>query len=149
MKHYMSVHAIIIFKNKFFIQKRDINRNIHFPNFWGLFGGKVLRNESRIKAIKRELKEETNIKIDKVKKLFNFIINGKDLKITRNITYYVVNLKKIPNKVKIYEGSNYKFSNFQDLKKLKFNTFYYSVLCFYYYNEIKKENLIPTRFIFK
>ena len=58
MKHYKSVHAIIIYKRKYFIQKRDNKKNIHFPNFWGLFGGKIAQNESKINAILRELKEE-------------------------------------------------------------------------------------------
>ena len=55
MKHYKSVHAIIIYKKKYFIQKRDNKKNIHFPNFWGLFGGKIAQNESKINAINEEI----------------------------------------------------------------------------------------------
>uniref|UniRef100_UPI000A7E2674 NUDIX domain-containing protein n=1 Tax=Pelagibacter ubique TaxID=198252 RepID=UPI000A7E2674 len=72
MKHHKSVHAIILFKGKYFIQKRDNKKNIHFPNFWGLFGGKIKNNELKIDAIIREIKEETNLKINKPKKNLNF-----------------------------------------------------------------------------
>ena len=147
MKHHKSVHAIIFFKGKYFIQKRDNKKNIHFPNFWGLFGGKIAKNESKINAIVRELKEETNLDVCKPKKNINFIINGKSLGLTRNITYFVFNLKQIPLNLKIFEGSNFKFVDFKTIKNLKFNPFDYSALSFHHYNEIKKEKLIPKKYL--
>ena len=147
MKHYKSVHAIIIYKRKYFIQKRDNKKNIHFPNFWGLFGGKIAQNESKFNAILRELKEETNLNVGKPKKNISFIISGKSLALTRNITYFVFSLKEIPSNLKIFEGSNFKFVNFKNIKNLKFNPFDYSALSFHYYNEIKKEKLIPKKYL--
>ena len=147
MKHHKSVHAIILFKDKYFIQKRDNKKNIHFPNFWGLFGGKIKNNELKIDAIIREIKEETNLKINKPKKNLSFIIHGKNLGLTRNISYFVLNLDKIPKNIKIFEGSNFKFAKFENIKKLKFNPFDYAALSFHYYNEIKKEKIIPYKYL--
>tara|TARA_B100000575_G_C22978358_1_gene564594 strand:- start:418 stop:882 length:465 start_codon:yes stop_codon:yes gene_type:complete len=147
MKHHKSVHAIIFFKGKYFIQKRDNKKNIHFPNFWGLFGGKIMKNELKIDAIIREIKEETNLKINKPKKILSFIIHGKNLGLTRNITYFVFNLNKIPKNIKIFEGSNFRFAKFANIKKLKFNPFDFAALCFHYYNDVKKEILIPSKYL--
>ena len=147
MKHHKSVHAIILFKGKYFLQKRDNKKNIHFPNFWGLFGGKIMNNESKIDAILREIKEETNLKIDNPKKNLSFIIHGKNLGLTRNITYFVFNLTQIPKNVKIFEGSNFKFLEFKNINKLKFNPFDFAALSFHYYNEVKKEKLIPSKYL--
>ena len=41
-----SVKAIIKFKGKYLLQLRDNKRNIFFPNFWGLFGGQIDKNET-------------------------------------------------------------------------------------------------------
>ena len=98
MKHHKSVHAIIIYKNKYFIQKRDNNENIHFPDFWGLFGGKILKNEDKFSGITRELKEETNLDLDRPEKNIVLLVNSKDIGQTRNITYFVFYLKKLPSK---------------------------------------------------
>ncbi len=149
MKHHKSVHAIIIYKNKYFIQKRDNNENIHFPDFWGLFGGKILKNEDKFSGITRELKEETNLDLDRPEKNIVLLVNSKDIGQTRNITYFVFYLKKLPSKIKIYEGSNYKFSSFESIKKMKFNPFDFAALSFHYYQKIKKKNLIPKKFLKK
>ena len=45
----------------FFIAKRQ--KNQFMPDFWELPGGKVERNESHHDALKRELFEETGIKV--------------------------------------------------------------------------------------
>ena len=73
MKHHKSVHAIILFKGKYFIQKRDNKKKIFIFQIFGVcFGGKIKNNELKIDAIIREIKEETNLKINKPKKKFKF-----------------------------------------------------------------------------
>ena len=146
MKHHKSVHAIILFKDKYFIQKRDNKKNIHFPNFWGLFGGKIKNNELKIDAIIREIKEETNLKINKPKKNLSFIIHGKNLGLTRNISYFVLNLDKIPKNIKIFEGSNFKFAKFENIKKLKFNPLITQHQVFIIIMKLKKK-IIPYKYL--
>ena len=56
-----SVKGIIVNENNYLLQLRDDKRDIYFPNFWGIFGGRVENNESYKKAIEREISEETNL----------------------------------------------------------------------------------------
>lgn len=148
-KEYHSVHAIIYHKNYFLLQLRDKKKNIHFPNFWGLFGGKLKRSENSKKGIIRELREETNLHIT-YKKMFFFLTirsSGNFFFPTRNIKYFFYNLEKLPKKITIFEGQKYKFFRFEDLKKIKVNPFDYSAISFCYYKEIKKCKLIPKKYL--
>lgn len=148
-KEYNSVHAIILFKNYFVLQLRDNKKNIHFPNFWGLFGGKLKNGESAKKGIIRELREETNLSIID-KKIFFFLTIRSSSNFffpTRNIKYFFYNLEKLPNKISIFEGQKYKLFRFEDLKKIKVNPFDYSAISFYYYKEIKNCKLIPKKYL--
>ena len=63
--HYNVVIAIIWRKNKFYIQKRNIESML--GGLWEFPGGKVKKNESLKEALKRELKEEVNF-TPKIKK---------------------------------------------------------------------------------
>ena len=104
---------------------------------------------NKFSGITRELKEETNLDLDRPEKNIVLLVNSKDIGQTRNITYFVFYLKKLPSKIKIYEGSNYKFSSFESIKKMKFNPFDFAALSFHYYQKIKKKNLIPKKFLKK
>ena len=53
----------ICFNKKYLLQLRDNKKNIFFPGYWGLFGGRIDKNELQFKAVKREIKEETNLKV--------------------------------------------------------------------------------------
>ena len=55
------VAGVITKKNLFFIAQR--NRNKHLGLKWEFPGGKVEKNETIEDALKREIKEELNIKI--------------------------------------------------------------------------------------
>ena len=61
------VAGVITKENLFFIAQR--NRNKHLPLKWEFPGGKVENNETNKDALKREIKEELNIKIFVKKKL--------------------------------------------------------------------------------
>ena len=43
---------------------RDNKKNIFYSNHWGLFGGGVEKGETYLQALKREIYEETNLKIN-------------------------------------------------------------------------------------
>lgn len=53
--------AFVIYNKKLLLILRDNKPNIPSPNKWSLPGGAIEKNESPLKAIKRELKEEINI----------------------------------------------------------------------------------------
>jgi len=112
-----AVKAIIVFKNNYLLQLRDKKKNISFPNHWGLFGGKIDKNERNIKALKREIKEETNQNVKVKRKILsvNFSIIG--LKKKRNLQYYECKIigKRI---IKLTEGKKYNFFSFKKIKKL-------------------------------
>ena len=76
------VAAVIIKKNKYLIVKR--NKNKHLGLKWEFPGGKVDLNESLEDALKREIKEELDVKITINKKIAEK--DYKDEKI--NITVY-------------------------------------------------------------
>ena len=61
------VAGVITKKNLFFIAQR--NRNKHLALKWEFPGGKVEKNETNEDALKREIKEELNIKIFVKKKI--------------------------------------------------------------------------------
>ena len=43
-----AVCAIITYKDKILIQQRDYKKNIFFPGHYGLFGGAIEKNETKI-----------------------------------------------------------------------------------------------------
>ena len=43
-----SSKGIVVVKDKYLLQLRDNKKNIFFPNFWGLFGGSLNKNETHI-----------------------------------------------------------------------------------------------------
>ncbi len=71
-KHF-SVGALIKSKNKYLI----INRNLYPAGYAGI-AGHVMKNEYSLKALHREVKEETGLDITKSKLLFHEIIKGNE-----------------------------------------------------------------------
>ena len=66
-----AVKAIILVNKNYLLQLRDKKKNISFPNHWGLFGGRIGKGEKNIIALKREIKEETNLNVRVYRKVFN------------------------------------------------------------------------------
>ncbi len=111
-----SVKAIIISNGKYLLQLRDNKKNIFFPNFWGLFGGQINKNESFLKAVKREVKEETNLKIKKATKIASVKYNIVDIKKKRYLIYFECKIYG-SQKIILNEGRKYKFFSFKNIKK--------------------------------
>ena len=82
------VAGVITKKNLFFIAQR--NRNKHLGLKWEFPGGKVEKNEKNEDALKREIKEELNIKIFVKKKLLK-----KNIKTKLLISYYIIIFVKL------------------------------------------------------
>lgn len=113
-----SVKGIVFLKNKYLLQLRDNKKNIYFPNFWGLFGGRLDKNETYVKALEREIKEEINLIVEMKKKILSTTYNMVGLKKKRKMIYY--ECQKIKNtKMELREGKSFKFFKFEQIKKLK------------------------------
>ena len=73
MKNVMlkSTKALITDKKKrYLLQLRDSNSRCYYPGHWGLFGGRLNKNETFLKAVRREVKEETGLDIKVNRKIF-------------------------------------------------------------------------------
>jgi 8-oxo-dGTP diphosphatase len=66
-----AVAAIVNSDNKFLLLKRADNKDYWMPNKWSLVGGGIEKDETPQQAVKREIKEETNLDIDKFVKTFS------------------------------------------------------------------------------
>ena len=91
------------------IQLRDNKKNIIFPDKWGFFGGEIKIYEKHLNAIKRELKEELNIRNFKSLK---FIFSFYEKKY--NSLFFIYKLH-IFEKFYLNEGLEAKFFNTNDI----------------------------------
>tara|TARA_Y100000590_G_scaffold463246_1_gene629550 strand:- start:1831 stop:2280 length:450 start_codon:yes stop_codon:yes gene_type:complete len=144
-KTYKSVGAIIFYKGKYLIQLRDKKKNIFFPGFWGIFGGSIKKNENKVDALKRELKEEINIDFKNPIKKLNLKISSNNFKPLRERTFFLCEPKNLPKKINIYEGKKFDLISFKKLKKLKFIPWDFSAISYHYYAYVKKQQIIPKK----
>lgn len=86
-----------------------------FPLQWEFPGGKIEEGENSVGALKRELFEELNIEIDKIK-LFDSVVHEYEL-FRANIEFFLINewSGKLINK----EGQNLHWKKLNDLSGLK------------------------------
>ena len=113
-----SAKGIIVLKKKYLLQLRDNKKNIYFPNFWGLFGGRVGSNENFSEALKREIKEEINLIITIKKKIFSTTYDMIGLKKKRKMIYYEC-LKTKNTQLILKEGKKFGLFKFEELKNLR------------------------------
>ena len=109
--------GIIFIKGKYLLQLRDNKKNIFFPNFWGLFGGSLNKNETHKKAVEREIQEETNLIVKAARKILSVNFSMITLKRKRQIVYYECKISK-KRKIILSEGQKYKFFSLNQIKKL-------------------------------
>ena len=106
------VCAIIYVGNKILVTQRSKNMNL--PLKWEFPGGKLETNESEIKCIERELKEELNIEVKVIKRLSNSIHDYEALQI--NLIPYVV--EYISGEIILAEHAEYKLLEKSNLSNL-------------------------------
>jgi 8-oxo-dGTP diphosphatase len=115
MKYPIKVVAAIIKKNNlYFIAKR--NRLKYFGLKWEFPGGKVEFGESLENALKREVKEELNIKIIVHKKIIEK--NYTDNKINIILIYFLCQI--IKGSIKLNEHEESQWVRLEDLNKYDF-----------------------------
>jgi ADP-ribose pyrophosphatase YjhB (NUDIX family) len=113
--------CILIKNNKFLLQLRDNTRKIKDRNKWSLFGGLLNSQENLKDCISRELREETGLRLNNIKKIF--FVKKKEFK----CAIHVFKCKNLNKKIKLQEGQGYKFLKKKELKKkiIFKNKYYY------------------------
>ena len=140
-----SVGLIIVFKNKYLVQKRDMKKNIYFPGIFCVFGGQCLKNETPKNAIKREIKEELDIYPRSVHQFLKIKFNTKALT-NRTRTYFFYKLdKKLKEKILLKEGKSYHFYGVKKIKFIKFVPWDLAAILYYHFNILKKEQIKPKK----
>ena len=104
--------AIVFFENKILVTQRSTIMKL--PLKWEFPGGKQENNETEIDCIKREIKEEINIKIEIIKKLQNNIHDYGNFQI--NLIPYLA--KYLSGEIILSEHIAYKLIDRSELIKL-------------------------------
>lgn len=107
--------------DKFLIVKRNSKSKIH-PSLWMFPGGKVEANEDLIEALKREIKEETNLEINNIKKISEYEYKRPDNSITFGICFSAASTTeniKLNNELEDFKWiTPQEFKNYPHLKEL-------------------------------
>jgi len=107
------VAAVIKKNNKYLITQR--NRHKHFAFYWEFPGGKVDKDESFEKALKREILEELSININIITKIASE--KFKDKKINVNVHYFLC--EKLDEDIFLLEHEDMKWVIKKDLLNFK------------------------------
>ena len=109
---YKSVKAIIRFEESFFLQLRDNDKSIPYPNKWAFFGGRLFVGEDPKTGLLREIKEELSYSIkDNLKEFFNWY----NTETYTQIIFFLVELSKKEIFKNINEGQSGKWFNRKSL----------------------------------
>ena len=118
---FVAVHALIKKGDKYLFTKRS-PKNDYMPNIWDIPGGTIEFGEELISALKREVKEEVNLKINpkKIIYAYGFVSN-----VNRHQFQLVYLCDYASGDVKLNseEHSEYKWlkkAEFESLKKIAF-----------------------------
>ena len=114
MKEIFVVAGILFDHDKsILLAQRSVEKS--FPLQWEFPGGKIEEGENSEEALKRELFEELNIKVNKIK-LFDSVVHEYEL-FRANIEFFLINewSGKLINK----EGQNLHWKKLNDLRGLK------------------------------
>jgi len=104
--------AIIYIEDKILVTQRS--EKMKLPLKWEFPGGKLEENESEIDCIKREIKEEINIKIEILKKLSNSVYDYGAFKI--NLIPFIS--KYVSGEIVLSEHRDYKLLDKSELLNL-------------------------------
>jgi len=116
-----SVGIFILNKKKeVLLQLRDNKEGIDYPGYWGIIGGEINNGESDLDAIKREIKEEINIIIQKIKFISKLNIKRSNLTLKdTEISIFKGETDMPISEIIIKEGQKIKFFNLNEINNPK------------------------------
>ena len=109
------VAAIIFYKKKILATQRKFSKNNDISLKYEFPGGKIKKNENKENALKRELYEELNLKVSKLKSFFSNSFKYKDVSV--NLYFYTCTLKNLLIKLNVHES--YKLLSVKDLRSVE------------------------------
>ena len=106
---------IINSKNEILIQKRSPEKKLE-PNVWGMTGGSVIKGESPVEALKREVLEELGIELDikTLTKIYHYRTGN--VWLDEYIAKQDIDLKDVT--IQEEEVSEVKFASFDEIEKI-------------------------------
>ena len=107
----MTSHALILYRGKFLLILRDNKPDIPYPNLWAPVGGNSLSGELPEQTLRRELKEEANLKVD------NFTYLG-DMENDAHLFLVKISTNDFRKIRKGAEGQKLEFFDFKRLQDL-------------------------------
>ena len=107
----MTSHALILYRGKFLLILRDNKPDIPYPNLWAPVGGNSLSGELPEQTLRRELKEEANLKVD------NFTYLG-DMENDAHLFLVKISTNDFRKIRKGVEGQKLEFFDFKRLQDL-------------------------------
>ena len=117
-----SVSILLLYNSKgeVLLQHRDLKAQ-YYPGYWGFFGGGIEANETPEEAIKREAKEELQLKLDNIKLFKRYEIKEEDG--IRERFLYLLPTKMTLSQLKSrqQEGDGIGFFSLRKVKKIKMN----------------------------
>ena len=67
---FKAAKAILRHNDSYFLQLRDNNNSIPYPNRWAFFGGRIFENENPQTGLIREVEEELSYRLKNPQKFF-------------------------------------------------------------------------------
>ena len=111
---YRAAKAIIKYQDSLFLQLRDNNNSIPYPNLWAFFGGRLLKDEDPIEGLLREIKEELSYPITNYKHFHEWY----NQETKTQIIYFLINLREKIDFNEIKEGQLGKWYLIKDLNTI-------------------------------
>ena len=104
---------------------RDDNPTILNPNMYGLLGGGIEDGEKPIEALKRELREESNINVYDIEELgtnaVDYVIKNEfgEHIMTSNLFVFLAQTDTMLGEAKLYEGQKLEYFTIEEALNLK------------------------------
>ena len=109
---FKAAKAIIRYEDSFFLQLRDNDNSIPYPNRWAFFGGRLFTNEKPQTGLIREIKEELSFQLKEFEEFYRWF----NPETNTNIIYFMVEMTKKNHFNNVKEGQKGKWFNKFDLE---------------------------------